>query len=61
MEMLSGCHICGKSTKRSCSICGLATCDEHLLEGVCAHCRKGKMNEQSEKKKIEYDEDDVYS
>ncbi len=42
-------------------MCGLSTCDEHLLEGVCAHCRKGKMNEESEEKKIEYDEEDVYS
>jgi len=60
MEMMSGCHICEKATKRSCSMCGLSTCDEHLLEGACAHCRKGKMSEGSEEKNVEHDEEDVY-
>jgi len=41
-------------------MCGLSTCDEHLLEGACAHCRKGKMSEGSEEKNVEHDEEDVY-
>ncbi|MFW6141010.1 MAG: hypothetical protein ACOC53_00445 [Candidatus Saliniplasma sp.] len=59
MEMMSGCHICGKATTRSCSLCGLATCEEHLEKGICNHCRKGKMSQETDVEKMHYENKEV--
>ncbi|MGM0404848.1 MAG: hypothetical protein ACQEQM_01735 [Thermoplasmatota archaeon] len=61
MKMISECHVCGKPATRSCSLCGLATCQEHLYRGACAECRRAGMSEETEEKKRHYSRDDVYS
>lgn len=61
MEMTGNCHICGRPTTSSCSMCGLITCEKHLKDGVCVECRKGTetRSRKTEREDRRYDDSDL--
>ncbi|MHB1830752.1 MAG: hypothetical protein ACYCO0_05160 [Candidatus Micrarchaeaceae archaeon] len=36
------CHVCGKVAERACRMCGRASCEMHLKNGICRSCLSGK-------------------
>ena len=60
MELVSGCHICGKVASRTCSVCGLPACDGHMDRGVCSACKRGVISEESDEERRVYGDGDIY-
>ncbi len=44
MRVSGICHICGKSASYTCSLCGKATCGQHIKGGICTSCLSGQKS-----------------